>query len=208
MRHLLDRDDDGPTFEELQPGWARNMVVGLGRLAGRAVGMLANNPLRKGGCLDSQSAGKAARFVRMCNALGVPLLVVVDVPGYLPGVEDELLHRRQLAAAPSEVDALRDLVAEHRRESGGVPRGLALGVIDEVIEPADTRRRLAEAFATARHRRGRHGNIPLSDPCPVRARPPRLTGRRGAVRRGQRRTGVSASVTTARTSSARSVSVR
>ncbi|MCW3845027.1 acyl-CoA carboxylase subunit beta [Micromonospora yasonensis] len=229
VRHLLDRNDDGPSFEELQPGWARNMVVGLGRLAGRTVGVLANNPLRRGGCLDSLSAEKAARFVRMCNALGVPLLVLVDVPGYLPGVGQEwegvvrrgakllhafaeaevaritlitrksyggayiamnsrslgatavfawpeaevavmgaeaavgVLHRRELAAAsPEEVDELRArLVEEHRRESGGVHRGLALGVIDEVIDPADTRRRLAEAFAAARHRRGRHGNIPL-----------------------------------------------
>jgi acetyl-CoA/propionyl-CoA carboxylase carboxyl transferase subunit len=81
--------DGTPRFEELQPRWAPNLVVGLGRLAGATVGMLANNPLRRGGCLDSLSAEKAARFVRMCDALGVPLLVVVDVPGYLPGVEQE-----------------------------------------------------------------------------------------------------------------------
>ncbi|MFI6499738.1 acyl-CoA carboxylase subunit beta [Nonomuraea typhae] len=80
--------DDGG-FEELQPKWAGNMCVGLGRLGGRTVGLLANNPLRKGGCLDSLSAEKAARFVRMCDSLGVPLLVLVDVPGYLPGVDQE-----------------------------------------------------------------------------------------------------------------------
>ncbi|MFI9552491.1 acyl-CoA carboxylase subunit beta [Nonomuraea endophytica] len=79
--------DDG--FEELQPKWAGNMCTGLGRLGGRTVGVLANNPLRKGGCLDSLSAEKASRFVRMCDALGVPLLVLVDVPGYLPGVDQE-----------------------------------------------------------------------------------------------------------------------
>ncbi|RKN47512.1 acyl-CoA carboxylase subunit beta [Micromonospora endolithica] len=81
--------DDGTGFEELQPRWAPNMVIGLGRLAGRTVGVLANNPLRKGGCLDSLSAEKAARFVRMCDSFGVPLLVLVDVPGYLPGVDQE-----------------------------------------------------------------------------------------------------------------------
>jgi len=70
-------------------GNANNMVIGLGRLAGRTIGVLANNPLRRGGCLDSLSAEKAARFVRMCDSFGVPLLVLVDVPGYLPGVGQE-----------------------------------------------------------------------------------------------------------------------
>ena len=60
-----------------------------GRFGGRTVGVIANNPLRLGGCLDSSSAEKAARFVRMCDALGVPLIVLVDVPGYLPGVGQE-----------------------------------------------------------------------------------------------------------------------
>ncbi|MGH3882418.1 MAG: acyl-CoA carboxylase subunit beta, partial [Pseudonocardiaceae bacterium] len=76
-------------FTELQPKWAPNIVVGLGRLAGHTVGVIANNPLRLGGCLDSASAEKASRFVRMCDSFGVPLLVLVDVPGYLPGVGQE-----------------------------------------------------------------------------------------------------------------------
>ena len=74
---------------ELHPRWAPNIVTALGRLAGRTVGVIANNPLRLGGCLDSASAEKAARFVRMCDAFGVPLVVLVDVPGYLPGVGQE-----------------------------------------------------------------------------------------------------------------------
>jgi acetyl-CoA/propionyl-CoA carboxylase carboxyl transferase subunit len=74
---------------ELHPRWAPNIVTMLGRLAGRTVGVLANNPMRLGGCLDSASAEKAARFVRMCDAFGVPLVVLVDVPGYLPGVGQE-----------------------------------------------------------------------------------------------------------------------
>jgi acetyl-CoA/propionyl-CoA carboxylase carboxyl transferase subunit len=74
---------------ELHPRWAPNVVTTLGRLAGRTVGVVANNPLRLGGCLDATSAEKAARFVRMCDAFGVPLVVVVDVPGYLPGVGQE-----------------------------------------------------------------------------------------------------------------------
>ncbi|HEV2343170.1 MAG TPA: carboxyl transferase domain-containing protein [Actinocrinis sp.] len=74
---------------ELHPKWAPNIVTTLGRLGGRTVGVIANNPLRLGGCLDSASAEKAARFVRMCDAFGVPLVVLVDVPGYLPGVGQE-----------------------------------------------------------------------------------------------------------------------
>jgi acetyl-CoA/propionyl-CoA carboxylase carboxyl transferase subunit len=74
---------------ELHPRWAPNIVTTLGRLGGRTVGVIANNPLRLGGCLDATSAEKAARFVRMCDAFGVPLVVLVDVPGYLPGVGQE-----------------------------------------------------------------------------------------------------------------------
>jgi acetyl-CoA/propionyl-CoA carboxylase carboxyl transferase subunit len=81
-------DDDAP-FDEFQAKWAPSMVVGLGRLSGRTVGVLANNPLRLGGCLHSESAEKAARFVRLCDAFGIPLVVIVDVPGYLPGVDQE-----------------------------------------------------------------------------------------------------------------------
>ncbi|MEY9211076.1 acyl-CoA carboxylase subunit beta [Thermobifida halotolerans] len=83
---------DSPLTEEsveLQARWAPNIVIALGRMGGRTVGVIANNPLRKGGCLDSLSAEKAARFVRMCDSFGVPLVVLVDVPGYLPGVGQE-----------------------------------------------------------------------------------------------------------------------
>jgi acetyl-CoA/propionyl-CoA carboxylase carboxyl transferase subunit len=80
--------DDG-TGQELHTRWAPNIVTTLGRLGGRTVGVIANNPLRLGGCLDSLSAEKASRFVRMCDAFGIPLVVVVDVPGYLPGVGQE-----------------------------------------------------------------------------------------------------------------------
>jgi acetyl-CoA/propionyl-CoA carboxylase carboxyl transferase subunit len=80
--------DDGTGFE-LHPRWAPNLITSLGRLGGRTVGVIANNPLRLAGCLDAASAEKAARFVRTCDAFGVPLVVLVDVPGYLPGVGQE-----------------------------------------------------------------------------------------------------------------------
>jgi acetyl-CoA/propionyl-CoA carboxylase carboxyl transferase subunit len=95
---------------ELHPRWAPNIVTILGRLAGRTVGVVASNPMRLGGCLDAAAAEKAARFVRMCDAFGVPLVVLVDVPGYLPGVGQEwdgvvrrgakLLHAFAEAAVP------------------------------------------------------------------------------------------------------------
>jgi acetyl-CoA/propionyl-CoA carboxylase carboxyl transferase subunit len=85
---LLTRILDGPPLE-LQPKWAPNVVTAFGRLEGRAVGVIATNPLRLGGCLTALSSDKAARFVRLCDAFGVPLVVVVDVPGYLPGVRAE-----------------------------------------------------------------------------------------------------------------------
>jgi acetyl-CoA/propionyl-CoA carboxylase carboxyl transferase subunit len=79
-------DDKGV---ELHPKWAPNIITVLGRMGGRTVGVIANNPMRLGGCLEAISAEKAARFVRMCDSFGVPLVVLVDVPGYLPGVGQE-----------------------------------------------------------------------------------------------------------------------
>ena len=214
---------------ELHAKWAPNVVTSLGRLAGRTVGVIANNPMRLGGCLDATSAEKAARFVRMCDAFGVPLVVLVDVPGYLPGVGQEwdgvvrrgakllhafaeasvprvtlvtrkayggayiamnsralgatrvfawptaevavmgaiaavrILHRRRLAEVPEEhrheVEA--ELAAQHEKVAGGLQRARDLGVVDEVVEPAQTRQALARAIADALPTRGAHGNIPL-----------------------------------------------
>lgn len=102
---------------ELQARWAANVTIGLGRLRGRTVGVIANNPLRRGGCLDAASAEKAARFVRLCDAFGIPLVVLVDVPGYLPGVRQEwdgvlrrgakLLHAFAGAVVPRATIILR-----------------------------------------------------------------------------------------------------
>jgi acetyl-CoA/propionyl-CoA carboxylase carboxyl transferase subunit len=214
---------------ELHAKWAPNISTTLGRFGGRTVGVIANNPLRLGGCLDATSAEKAARFVRMCDSLGVPLIVLVDVPGYLPGLGQEwdgvvrrgakllhafaeavvprvtlvtrkayggayiamnsrslgatavfawpdaevavmgasaavnVLHRKRLAAAPhDEREALREtLIQQQLHTAGGVHRALEIGVVDDVITPEQTRRRIAEALAAAPAARGAHGNIPL-----------------------------------------------
>ena len=221
--------DDGEDVQELHPKWAPNIVTTLGRIGTRTVGVIANNPLRLGGCLDSASAEKAARFVRMCDSFGVPLVVVVDVPGYLPGVGQEwdgvvrrgakllhafseavvprvtmitrkayggayiamnsrslgatkvfawpsaevavmgavaairVLHRRILADLPEDQRAAMELelAAEHEKISGGVARALEIGVVDEIIEPHNSRGAIARAISGVGIRRGEHTNIPL-----------------------------------------------
>jgi acetyl-CoA/propionyl-CoA carboxylase carboxyl transferase subunit len=225
VEHFVDAD----SFVELHARWAPNIVVGLGRLGGRTVGMVANNPLRLGGCLDSNSAEKAARFVRMCDAFAVPLVVLVDVPGYLPGVGQEwegvvrrgakllhafaecvvprvtvvtrkayggayiamnasslgatkvfafptaevavmgsvaairILHRRRLSEVPDENRAQveLELAAEHEVISGGIARAVEIGVVDEIVDPTQTRRAVAQVLLDTPGVRGQHGNIPL-----------------------------------------------
>jgi acetyl-CoA carboxylase carboxyltransferase component len=80
---------DGGRLLEFAPKWARNIVCGFGRLEGRSVGVVANQPRYLGGVLDAESASKAARFVRTCNAFGLPLVVLVDTPGFMPGTKQE-----------------------------------------------------------------------------------------------------------------------
>ena len=80
--------DDGE-FLEVQPLFAPNMVVGFGRVEGRSVGIVANNPMQFAGTLDIDASEKAARFVRTCDAFNVPILTFVDVPGFLPGTDQE-----------------------------------------------------------------------------------------------------------------------
>jgi propionyl-CoA carboxylase beta chain len=80
--------DDGE-FLEVQELWAPNIVIGFGRIEGHSVGVVANNPMQFAGTLDIDAAEKAARFVRTCDAYNIPLLTFVDVPGYLPGVQQE-----------------------------------------------------------------------------------------------------------------------
>lgn len=91
VRSILLRIVDYEDFLEIQPGFAPNLVVGFGRLQGRSVGIVANQPCAKAGALDIDASDKSSRFVRFCNAFNIPVLTFVDVPGFLPGVEQE--HR-------------------------------------------------------------------------------------------------------------------
>jgi acetyl-CoA carboxylase carboxyltransferase component len=89
IRDALGGIIDEGSLLELCPRWARNVVTGLARLDGRPVGIVANQPRYLGGVLDAQSSEKAARFVNFCNSFGVPLIAIVDTPGFMPGSKQE-----------------------------------------------------------------------------------------------------------------------
>ena len=85
IQEVLDLD----SFLEIQDGFAPNIIIGLGRLGGQSIGVVANQPMHLAGCLDIDASVKAARFVRFCDAFNIPLLTFVDVPGFLPGASQE-----------------------------------------------------------------------------------------------------------------------
>jgi acetyl-CoA carboxylase carboxyltransferase component len=89
MRALVEAVADRGSFFEVHAGWAQNILVGFARLGGRAVGIVANQPAHLAGVLDIDASRKGARFIRTCNAFNLPLLSFVDVPGFLPGVDQE-----------------------------------------------------------------------------------------------------------------------
>jgi methylmalonyl-CoA carboxyltransferase large subunit len=89
VRSVVARIVDYQDFLEIQPGFAPNIVVGFARLEGRPLGIIANQPCVLAGALDINASDKSSRFVRFCNAFNIPLLTLVDVPGFLPGVEQE-----------------------------------------------------------------------------------------------------------------------
>jgi acetyl-CoA carboxylase carboxyltransferase component len=89
MRRIVEAVMDAGSFLEVHAAWAQNVIVGFARLGGHAVGVVANQPAHLAGVLDIDASRKAARFIRTCNAFNVPLLSFVDVPGFLPGVDQE-----------------------------------------------------------------------------------------------------------------------
>ncbi len=89
VRDVIKRVVDYQDFLEIQPEFAANIVIGFGRLQGRPVGIIASQPNCLAGVLDINASDKSARFVRFCNAFNIPLITFVDVPGFLPGVEQE-----------------------------------------------------------------------------------------------------------------------
>ncbi len=89
MKELILKTVDDGDFFELQPDYAKNMLIGFARMAGQTVGVVANQPLVLAGCLDIKSSVKAARFVRFCDAFSIPVITFVDVPGFMPGTSQE-----------------------------------------------------------------------------------------------------------------------
>src|SRR5690554_6908662 len=89
MKELIAKIVDDGDFFELQPDYAKNIVIGLARMGGSTVGIVANQPLVLAGCLDIKSSIKAARFVRFCDAFNIPVVTFVDVPGFMPGTDQE-----------------------------------------------------------------------------------------------------------------------
>src|SRR5262249_8300458 len=106
MREVLDVLLDGESFLEVHRRWAKELIVGYGRLDGRVVGVVANQPRQKGGVLFVDSADKAARFIQTCNAFNVPLLFLADVPGFMIGTAVErqgiIRHGAKMISAVSE----------------------------------------------------------------------------------------------------------
>jgi acetyl-CoA carboxylase carboxyltransferase component len=231
---IADVADEHPGFLELRASFGTSLVVGLTRIAGMAVGVVANQPSQLAGALDIDSSLKGARFVRWCDAFNVPLLTLVDTPGFRPGRDQEwqgivrhgaklafayaeatvprvsvvlrkayggayivmdckamgndcalawpsaeiavmgargaveIVHRKTLAAAPAdERDDLRAKLEDEYSAEHLTPRvANERGFVDAVVEPAETRRAVAEAFAALlakreRSVRRRHENIPL-----------------------------------------------
>ncbi|MBP0461299.1 acyl-CoA carboxylase subunit beta [Streptomyces montanisoli] len=222
--------DDGDWFE-VHERWAPNVLCALTRLGGQVVGVVANQPASLAGVLDIQASEKAARFVQMCDAFNIPLVTLVDVPGFLPGVDQEhggvirhgakllyaycnatvprvqvilrkayggayivmdsrsigadvslawptneiavmgaegaanVVFRRQIAASPDPERTRAELIESYRDELMHPYYAAERGLVDDVIDPADTRARLIGALEMLRAKHAplpsrKHGNQP------------------------------------------------
>ena len=119
VRAVVDDSD----FFEIMEGWARNLVIGFGRMGGRTIGFVANQPLYLAGVLDVDSSDKAARFIRYCDAFNIPIVTFVDLPGYLPGVDQEhagvIRHGAKILYAYSEATVPKITVIIRKAYGGG-----------------------------------------------------------------------------------------
>jgi methylmalonyl-CoA carboxyltransferase 12S subunit len=225
---VLDHGD----FLEVQAGYAANIVVGFGRILGRSVGVIANQPSVLSGVLDINASTKASRFIRFCNAFNIPLVTFVDVPGFLPGVQQEhggiirhgakllfaysaatvpkvqvilrksyggahvamgskdlgadrvfawptaeiavmgaegaveIVFRKEMEQAQDKAAKRAELIEQYRSTFSTPYVAAGRRLVDEIIEPADTRRHLARALEYLQAKRDirppkKHGLIPL-----------------------------------------------
>jgi methylmalonyl-CoA carboxyltransferase large subunit len=232
VRDVIKRVLDYQDFLEIQPEFAANIVIGFGRLEGRPVGIIASQPNHMAGVLDINASDKSARFVRFCNAFNIPLITFVDVPGFLPGVEQErggiirhgakllfaysaatvpkitvvlrkayggayiamcckdlgadrviawptaeiavmgaegaaeIVFRREIEAAADKAVRRQELVDEYRETFSNPYVAAGRRLVDDIIDPADTRKVLAKALGSLHTKRElrpgkKHGLIPL-----------------------------------------------
>lgn len=232
MTQIIERIVDDGEFMQVHEAYARNVIVGFARMDGRSVGVVAQQPSHLAGVLDIDASGKAARFVRFCDAFNIPLLTLIDVPGFLPGTDQEyggiirhgakliyayaeasvpkisvltrkayggayivmsskgllgdinyawptgeiavmgpegavnIIHRGEIASA-DDPDAMRSELAQDYGERLVNPYvAAAHGLIDDVIDPADTRHKVIRALEMLANKREtlprrKHGSIPL-----------------------------------------------
>src|SRR6056297_425655 len=122
IKELIEKVADEGDFYEIQPDYAANIVIGFGRMNGSTVGFVANQPMVLAGCLDIDSARKAARFVRFCDAFNIPIVTFVDVPGFLPGTGQEfggiIKHGAKLLYAYAEATVPKVTVITRKAYGG------------------------------------------------------------------------------------------
>jgi len=123
VRHVIRSVIDKSDFFEIMEMYARNMVIGFGRMEGHTVGFVANQPMEMAGVLDVDSSDKAARFIRFCDAFNIPLVTFVDLPGYLPGADQEhagvIRHGAKVLYAYSEATVPKITVILRKAYGGG-----------------------------------------------------------------------------------------
>lgn len=232
MRDVVKGIVDEQSFMEIHEHYADNIIVGFARLGGRSIGIVGNQPISLAGVLDVNSSRKGARFVRFCDCFNIPLLVLVDVPGFLPGTDQEwngiivngakllyafseatvpritlitrkayggaydvmnskhigadlnfawptaeiavmgakgaseIIFRHEIEASDDPAAKLAEKEREYQQTFANPYRAAGRGFIDEVIDPAETRRKLMKGFAMLEHKvrnlpKKKHGNIPL-----------------------------------------------
>ncbi len=232
VRDVIARVLDQQDFFEIQPGFAANVVIGFGRIQGRVVGIVANQPKVLAGVLDIDASDKVSRFVRFCNAFNTPLVTFVDTPGFLPGIEQEyggiirhgakmlfaysaatvpkitvvlrkayggayiamcskalgadrvvawptaeiavmgaegaaeIVFRHEIEAAEDKSNRRKELIERYRNTFANPYVAAGRRLVDDVIEPAETAKYLAQAIAASSSKRElrppkKHGLIPL-----------------------------------------------
>ena len=232
MKEIINIIVDKDSFFEVHERFAQNIVVGFARLNGKTIGIVGNQPKVMAGALDINTSVKGARFVRFCDAYNIPLLIMEDVPGFLPGIDQEhsgiirngakllyafceatvpkitiitrkayggayvvmsskniggdfnfawptaeiavmgpagaikIVNRKELAEAENKTELARMLTEKYKNEIANPYKAEELGLIDEVINPSDTRKILIVAFEILSNKQyakpeRKHGNIPL-----------------------------------------------